>query len=294
MNPAANSTNQRSDNRLADQRHADDRSAVARLWLPAATLAQREVVRFFRQRSRLVGAIAQPILFWVLFGAGLQGSFQPPDWAPIGRELSYQEYFFPGIAVLIVLFTAIFSTISIIEDRREGFLQSVLVAPVPRLAIVLGKLWGGTLLAVIQAGLFLALAPLQGLPVSPLQFVLVLLFLAVVAFALTGLGFLIAWPLESTQGFHAVMSLLLMPMWLVSGAFFPGDDSFWLRWVIALNPLTYAVAGLRRLLYLPAELPTTNSLPGLTACLVITLLFAAVCTAACVLQTSRRRTIDAR
>src|SRR5436190_12864023 len=129
------------------------------------TLATRELTRFFRQRTRVIGAVGQPVLFWLLFGAGLHGSFSPPAWAP--RDMTYQEYFFPGVAVLIVLFTAIFSTISIIEDRREGFLQGVLVAPVSRLAIVLGKLCGGAALAVLQAGLFLALAPWMGMTISP-------------------------------------------------------------------------------------------------------------------------------
>ena len=118
--------------------------------LAVYSLALRELVRFFRQRTRIVGALGQPIIFWVLFGAGLQSSFRGP------ADLSYQEYFFPGVAVMIVMFTAIFSTISIIEDRREGFLQGVLVAPVSRAALVLGKVCGGTVLAVLQAMLALA------------------------------------------------------------------------------------------------------------------------------------------
>src|SRR5579872_4054789 len=145
---------------MSTQIHDSTAHARPAFWLAIWALASRELVRFFRQRTRVIGALGQPILFWVLFGAGLHSSFSPPDWAP--RSMTYQEYFFPGVAVMIVLFTAIFSTISIIEDRREGFLQGVLVAPIGRLAIVLGKLCGGTALAVLQAGLFLALAPLVG------------------------------------------------------------------------------------------------------------------------------------
>src|SRR5262245_21992056 len=167
-------------------------------WLAIWALASRELIRFFRQRTRVIGALGQPVLFWVLFGAGLHGSFKPPDWAT--WEMSYQEYFFPGVAVLIVMFTAIFSTISIIEDRREGFLQGVLVAPVSRLAIVLGKLCGGTALAVLQAGLFLALAPFLGLSLSGITVVEILLFLTLLAFALTALGLVVAWPPGSTPG----------------------------------------------------------------------------------------------
>ena len=225
-------------------------------WLPVYTLAARELVRFFRQRTRLIGALGQPLIFWVLFGAGLRGSFQvPEDWARAGIAMSYQEYFFPGIAVLILMFTAIFSTISIIEDRREGFLQGVLVAPVPRLAIVLGKLCGGTALAVIQAALFLVIGPLlayiglapkMDLALTAGSFAGTLAFLVLLAFTLTALGYLIAWPLDSTQGFHAIMSVFLMPMWLLSGAFFPGSGSAWLVWIIRLNPLTYGGAARRR------------------------------------------------
>ena len=192
------------------------------VWSAAFALAHRELTRFFRQRTRIVGAIGQPIIFWVLFGAGLRGSFQAPEWAAgLEEPLTYQEYFFPGIAVLIVMFTAIFSTISIIEDRREGFLQGVLAAPVPRSVIVIGKILGGTALAVLQAGLFLMVGPLlssTGLsPGLQIEFTLMsaiwsALFLTLVAVELTALGFLIAWPMNSTQGFHAIMSIFLMPM----------------------------------------------------------------------------------
>ena len=232
------------------------------------------------------------MLFWILFGAGLHGSFNPPDWAP--REMTYQEYFFPGIAVLIVLFTAIFSTISIIEDRREGFLQGVLVAPISRLALVLGKLFGGTALAVLQSGLFLALAPLLGMTVSVVTALEVFLFLTLLALALTALGFLIAWPLDSTQGFHAIMSVVLMPMWLLSGAFFPAGESGWLSWVIRANPLTYGVAGLRRLLYAEYDLQVSPGFPGLGICVAITGVFCLVCIGVSVWLANRRTSRDTR
>lgn len=271
------------------------------LWLPIYTLAARELVRFFRQRTRVVGALGQPIIFWILFGMGLHGSFQPPAWAP--ETMTYQEYFFPGIAVLILLFTAIFSTISIIEDRREGFLQGVLVAPIPRLSLVLGKVCGGTILAVLQAALFLLIGPvLTWTGLAPtIQFettfagaLAVLGFLTLLAFTLTALGYLIAWPLDSTQGFHAIMSVLLMPMWLLSGAFFPAEGSGWLAWIILLNPLTYGVAGLRRLMYWDTELPVSSGLPSLSVCLLITAMFCAACLTAAVRLTGRRSAANVR
>ena len=261
-------------------------------WLAVWSLASRELIRFFRQRTRVIGALGQPVLFWVLFGAGLHGSFNPPYWAP--RDMTYQEYFFPGVAVLIVLFTAIFSTISIIEDRREGFLQGVLVAPISRLAIVLGKLTGGAALAVVQAGLFLALAPFLGLTISLVTALEVLAFLILLAFAMTALGFLIAWPLDSTQGFHAIMSVFLLPMWLLSGAFFPAGDSGWLSWVIRANPLTYGVAGLRRLLYSGDKLGVATGLPAMNVCIAVTATFCLACIAISVWLAQRRTSRDTR
>src|SRR5215203_1034479 len=127
--------------------------------LPALSLAKRELVRFLRQRNRIIGALATPVIFWLLIGGGMGSSFQASG--PDGKN--YMQFFFPGTVLMILLFTAIFSTISIIEDRREGFLQSVLVAPVPRMAIVLGKVLGGTVLAFGQALLFLLLAPTVGI-----------------------------------------------------------------------------------------------------------------------------------
>ncbi len=244
-------------------------------------LTKRELIRFLRQRTRVIGAVGQPIIFWILFGAGLRSSFKAPTWADgLSHAVSYQEYFLPGVAALIVLFTAIFSTISIIEDRREGFLQGIMVAPISRLSIVLSKLAAGTILAILQAGLFLLIGPLisavgLGSPIevtwSISRMMMATGFLVLIAAELTALGFIIAWPMNSTQGFHAVMSIFLMPMWLVSGAFFPGGDSGWLYWLIRINPLTYGVAGLRRLLY-DQTLPITAELPSMLACVAVTLI----------------------
>lgn len=258
-------------------------------WRAAATLAERELVRFFRQRNRVIGALGQPIIFWILFGSGLRSSFRPggggtATGAGVGASaaLSYEEYFFPGVVVMIVLFTAIFATISIIEDRQKGFLQEVLIAPVPRGMVVLGKVLGGTILALIQAWLFLALAPFAGISLTIVSFVAASLILLVLGFALTSLGVSLAWKMDSTQGFHAMMTVFLMPLWLLSGAFFPADGApTWLAWVIAANPLTYGVAALRRVLYLARPDALAGlALPGLPMSLLVTALFAAVAFAA--------------
>ena len=257
--------------------------------LAAVSLWWREVIRFLRQRSRIVGALGSPLLFWILLGSGLGSSFHSPQ-APAG--MGYLEYFFPGTVALILLFTAIFSTISIIEDRREGFLQAVLAAPVPRSSIVLGKILGGTTLALIQGLLFLALAPWAGISLSWTSFVLCAAVMCVVAFGLTALGFLLAWQLESTQGFHAIMNLFLIPMWLLSGAAFPtSGSSGWIAWVMKINPLTYGVAAIRRALYAGhygAGWDGTSQLPTMTVCSVISLLFAATMFLAAVVLARQR------
>jgi len=245
-------------------------TAGMRLLLPAATLTWRELQRFVRQRSRIIGALGTPIIFWVLIGAGLGRSFTTES---ISGNVSYLEYFFPGTLALILLFTAIFSTISVIEDRHEGFLQSVLVAPVGRMSIALGKILGSTALAIIQGLLFLVFAPLVGIKISLLQLGELAVVITLLSFALSGLGFLVAWRLDSVQGFHSVMNLLLIPMWLLSGALFPASGaSGWLKLLLRINPLTYGVAALRHALY-PAAMIVPGHIPGLGLSLVITVAF---------------------
>jgi ABC-2 type transport system permease protein len=251
--------------------------AVRSLW-------HREVVRFLRQPSRVTGALAQPVVFWLLLGGGLSASFRPPG-APPGA--GYLAYLYPGILALVLLFTAIFATISTVEDRRTGFLQGVLVAPVGRAAIVLGQALGGTTLAVVQGVLFLALAPLAGLPVAPAAWVAATGVMTLIAFGLTNLGLLIAWRMESTQGFHAIMNLVLLPIWLLSGAFFPeAGVPRPLAWIMRLDPLTYGLAALRRCLVL-GHLAPGAELPGLWPSLAITTAFAGLAFAGAV-ATARR------
>jgi ABC-2 type transport system permease protein len=224
--------------------------ATASAWPVIFTLSQRELVRFFRQKNRVFGALVQPIIFWLLFGAGLGG-------ARVGSSGSLDySHFFPGTLVMIILFTAIFATISIIEDRREGFLQGVLVAPVPRWSIVMGKVLGGAAIAMLQGVMFLFLGWITGWlglfqvrvissTTTVMDWIAAIALMLVISIALTALGFVIAWRMDSTQGFHAIMSVFLLPMWLLSGAFFPMDVGGWLGWIVRLNPLTYGVAGLR-------------------------------------------------
>jgi ABC-2 type transport system permease protein len=251
-------------------------------FLSAKVLCQREIVRFLRQRSRIVGAFASPLIFWLLIGFGVGNSFTP---AAAGRAMPYQEYFFPGTVLMILLFTSIFSTISIIEDRKEGFLQAVLVAPIPRSAFVFGKLMGGTVLAFMQAVVFMLLAPTVGISVARIP--LTLLMLALVSFTLTALGYIIAWKMDSTQGFHAIMNLLLIPMWLLCGAVFPTANApVLLRALIAINPLTYGLSAVRWTIY-GNEVASTMGLPGFMLSVGVTVVFGAIVCAKAIAMTRR-------
>jgi ABC-2 type transport system permease protein len=256
-------------------------AVTPRPWLATWTLCRREWTRFIRQGNRVFGALGQPVIFWILLSALLSPSFQwgAAAGATDATSISYAQYFFPGTLVMIVLFTAIFATISVIEDRREGFLQSVLVAPVPRWSVVAGKVLGGALIALAHAAVFLLLCFTIDVPLKLVTLPLVLGYLFILGIALTSLGLAIAWPMQSTQGFHAIMMVFLLPMWLLSGAFAPAGNN-WISWIIRFNPLTYATALLRYLLYWGADSTAQEAawrgLPDAWLSLVVTLGFVLV------------------
>jgi ABC-2 type transport system permease protein len=235
-------------------------------------LWQRELVRFWRQKSRVLGVVASPLVFWLLMGYG-------------SNDLAR---FYSGALVLTVMFSAIFSTISIIEDRREGFLLSMLVSPAPRTSMVLGKILGSATLAWIQGLIFLAFAPLAGVRIGLLELVPVAGAIFLVSFTLTGLGFVIAWKMDSTAGFHGIMNLLLVPMWMVSGSLFPMATAHGvIRAIMWANPLTYSISLLNGLLGLP------NANPGPLVSAAVTLAFGLVLLAVSGLIASQKSTKSA-
>ena len=232
---------------------------MSSFFLPAATLWERELVRFWRQKSRVLGVVASPLVFWLLIGYG-------------SNDLAR---FYSGALVLTVMFSAIFSTISIIEDRREGFLLSMLVSPAPRTSMVLGKILGAATLAWVQGLIFLCFAPLAGVSIGALDLVLVAAAIFLISFTLTGLGFVIAWRMDSTAGFHAIMNLLLVPMWMVSGSLFPMATAHgWVKAIMWANPLTYSIALLNHALRLPNAAPGTFESLAVTAAFGLVLLLA--------------------
>jgi daunorubicin resistance ABC transporter membrane protein len=227
---------------------AYDLAAVGVLW-------RRDLIRFFRQPSRLVGALLQPLLFWVIIGSGMAASFRMP-----GSGEGYLRYFYPGVVLMVVLFAAIFTTLSVIEDRHAGFLQAVLAGPASRPAVVVGKVLGSASVALSQAALFLLLAPVAGFPFLSVNWAMLLAALALAAVGLAAMGFVVAWLVDNVQGYHAIQMTLLVPMWIVSGAMFPaGPGQPVMSAVMRGNPVAYAVSAVRRALGGP-EAP--GALPG--------------------------------
>lgn len=258
---------------------AQDLSTIRVLW-------RRDLTRFVREKSRVVGALVQPLIFWLVIGSGMSSTFQLSG----AREVGYVEYFFPGVVIMVVLFTAIFATMSVIEDRHSGFLQAVLTAPGSRTAVVIGKCLGASTVALAQGGLFLLLAPLAGFAPGGIDWLALGAGLSLMSFALCTLGFAVAWWLDSTAGYHVVMSLVLLPLWILSGAMFPAPGSGWIPWIERLNPMSYGVSAVRRALY-AGELPAGTGIAGSSTFieLVVLSVFALACLGVGVRVCTRQR-----
>lgn len=254
------------------------RTMLAEELATISVLVRRDLVRFVRERTRVVGALLQPLIFWLVIGSGMSSTFRLPGQGS-GSDVGYLEYFFPGVIVMVVLFTAIFTTMSVIEDRHSGFLQSVLVAPGSRVAVVFGKCLGSASVALVQGGLFLLLLPFAGFSFGQVEWLPLAFGLVLTCLALCTLGFAVAWWLDSTAGYHVVMSLVLLPLWIVSGAMFPAPSGSVLGLVAAANPMSYAVSAVRRGLY-GAALPASVLDAGRGAWVELAVLsaFAVVCT----------------
>ena len=208
----------------------------------------REVLRYWRDRARLVSSLGQPLLFLVVFGSGLTASLGAGLTSELG-DVSYVRFLFPGIVTMAVLFTAVFSAMSIVWDREFGFLREVLVAPISRAAVVLGKALGGSTVAMCQGAILLVLAPILGVSLNPLLILELLGLMFLTALALTSMGILIAARLESMQAFQMIMNFLILPMFFLSGAFFPLKQlPAWMSVVTRLDPVAYGVDPMRRLL----------------------------------------------
>ncbi len=212
-------------------------SAIYIVWL-------RQMKRYMRSRSRIVGSLGQPILFLVALGFGLGPIFQKAGGG------NYIDFLVPGVIAQAILFTAIFSGIELIWDRQFGFLKETLVAPVSRLSIMVGRTLGGATIATLQGIIVLLLSLAFGFfPYSILALPATFAIMFLIAFLFTTLGTAIASALEDFQGFQLIMSFLVMPLFFLSGALFPlkGAPSFLVA-ISSFNPLTYGVDGLRETL----------------------------------------------
>lgn len=214
--------------------------AVYAVWL-------RELTRFTAERVRFLGALGQPLIYLLVMGTGFGATFRAAA-APQG--FSYMAFMFPGILGMTVLFTSLFSAISVIWDREFGFLKEILVAPVSRSSIVLGKVLGGATIASLQGTILLLLTPLVHINIGLAQVVRLWVVMFLMAFALTSLGLAVASRMSSMEGFQVIMNFLVVPMWLLSGAFFPVRGvPGWMAAVMRVDPLTYGVDALRGVVY---------------------------------------------
>jgi ABC-2 type transport system permease protein len=239
--------------------------AIYILWL-------RDLKRYWYDKPRIFASLGQPILFLFVLGTALSPAFTGPG------GVRFSEFIFPGIISMTVLFTSIFSAVSIVWDREFGFLKEVLVAPVSRWAIVVGKALGGSTVAVLQGCLMLVLAPLVGVQLTPGLVVMSVAVMFLIALAITGLGIVIAARMKEMEGFQMVVNFIIMPIFFLSGALFPLDRlPQWLAVLTRLDPLTYGVDLLRHVMLGIGSLPPV-------LCLAVIAAFSALAFAVAVME----------
>ncbi len=211
----------------------------------AYTIWNWDMLRFVRDRARIISSIGQPLLFLILFGAGFS-----PSMANLGGgEIGFSQFFFPGVLAMTVLFTAVYSAVSIVWDRQFGFLKEVQVTPASSVSVALGKVAGGTTVATLQGAVMLLLAPVLGVRLDLGQVASLLGLLVLLAAMLTSLGLLLAARQRSMEGFHMVMNFVLLPLFFLSSAFFPLQGvPVWMRVLAAADPVTYGVDPLRSIM----------------------------------------------
>jgi len=207
-------------------------------------IVAREFKKFIREKSRLISTLARPLLWLFLIGGGMSRL------VPGGQNVTYIQFIFPGILGMTILFSSIFSSISIIWDKEFGFMKEILVAPVSRFSVVVGKATSGMVLSTFQAVIVLCLFPFIGLRLDPLQIIGVILVSAVLSFALASFGILLASFYESYESFSVIMNFIVMPMFFLSGAMYPVKLlPEVLKVVSKLNPLTYGVDALKNIVF---------------------------------------------
>ncbi|MHB8393760.1 MAG: ABC transporter permease [Candidatus Dormibacteria bacterium] len=241
--------------RIAGNGLADDLRAIMVVW-------KRELIRFSRNRLRILTSLAQPVLFLYILGTGLSPLISQSS------HFNFRTFMFPGVLGMTILFTSIFSAMSIVWDREFGFLREMLVAPVHRWTLVLGKCLGGATVASIQGAIILALAGTVGVPYNPIMILTLLGEMMLTAFALTAFGVMLAARISQVESFQMVTQFFVLPMFFLSGAIFPLSDlPAWLAVLSKLDPLSYAVAPFREAVFSEIHLPPALTLsldPGIS------------------------------
>jgi len=211
-------------------------SAIYTIWL-------REMKKYIRNRSRIVGNIVIPFFFLAFLGMGLDAMITPGMFG----GMDYLDFMAPGVIAMTLLFSSIFTGVSILWDREFGFLKEILVAPVSRVSIVIGKVIAGMTTGTMQALIILAISIGIGVKITGLAGVLTsIIFILLVSMAFVSLGIAFASKMKDMQGFQIIMSFIIMPIWILSGAFFPLEGTpFWIYTLSVIDPLTYGVDGLR-------------------------------------------------
>jgi len=236
-------------------------------WRPVYVICYREFIKFFRERSRLLGTIARPVLWLFVVGNGMASLIKPQT------GFSYLQFIFPGMIGMTILFSSIFSSISIVWDREFGFMKEMLVAPISRLSIVIGKAISGTLISVAQAIIILLLIPFLGIHLTIMQFIEVVAVALLVSFCITSLGILIAARLTSFDGFNIIMNFLVMPMLFLSGAMYPVTSlPVVLRRMTLINPLTYGIDAFKHVLLRHSTPPLGPEFPLVQDIAIVTIL----------------------
>lgn len=208
------------------------------------TIWLRELTKFYRERTQFASAMITPILWLLVFGGGMGINLRTG-----AISTTYNAFIFPGIIGMTLLFTSMRSGISIIWDREFGFLKEILVAPIPRTSIVMGKALGGATNALIQGITLLLLSVFVGITLSPIQIILVIPLMLIISLGFDGFGLFFASVIESYEGFQTIMSFIIMPTFFLSGALFPLSNApCWLQFVSELNPLTYGVDAMRHII----------------------------------------------
>jgi ABC-2 type transport system permease protein len=246
-------------------------------WRPVYVICLREFIKFFREKSRLLGTLARPVLWLFVVGNGMSSLIKPQ------AGFSYLQFIFPGMIGMTILFSSIFSSISIVWDREFGFMKEMLVAPISRTSIVIGKAISGTLISVAQAVIILVLIPFLGIHITFMQFIEVVAVSVLVSFCITSMGILIAARLTSFDGFNIIMNFLVMPMLFLSGAMYPVTSMPpALRPLTQINPLTYGIDAFKHVLLrngtppLGPEFPLMLDLAVVTAISLVMITFAAL------------------